>query len=109
MLTVEDDTIFEQFEIAEVESPTPQKLIDNSRTIYRSRRLPKPRHSKYGFPRLCDLGAMWVGTNQQSGPFVQPHQHRAPEIIFEMPWGPPVDIWNLAALVRTPLSFNAPP
>ena len=27
------------------------------------------------------------------------HIYRAPEVIFEMPWGSAIDIWNLACLV----------
>lgn len=49
---------------------------------------------------LCDFGEARIGKIQETGPFVQPHIYRAPEIVFEMPWGPPVDIWNVAALVR---------
>lgn len=32
---------------------------------------------------------------------IQPHIYRAPEATFEMPWGAPADIWNVACLVIT--------
>lgn len=51
---------------------------------------------------MCDLGEARIGTKHKTGPFVQPHIYRAPEVIFEMPWGSAVDIWNLACLVGTP-------
>ncbi|EXJ79988.1 CMGC/SRPK protein kinase [Capronia epimyces CBS 606.96] len=99
MLNAEDPTMLERFEEAEIKEPSPRKLIDSSRTIYKSRCLPTPRDDKYGLPILCDFGEARIGETQESGPFVQPHIYRAPEVIFEMPWGPPIDIWNLAGLV----------
>lgn len=100
ILTVEDPTMLERFEEAEINEPGPRKPVDQSRTIYKSRHLPKPKGDKYGLPILCDFGEARIGQTQGSGPFVQPHIYRAPEVIFEMPWGPPIDIWNLGGLVR---------
>ena len=89
------------FEKAEEKEPSPRKVIDASRTIYTSRLFRRLVSSKtYGLPTLCDFGEARIGKTQRTGPFVQPHLYRAPEIIFEMPWGSPVDIWNLACLVR---------
>lgn len=102
MLTIEDHTMLGRFEKAEIEQPSPQKLIDSSRTTYRSRQFPKPKDDMYGLPVLCDFGEAKIGKSQDSGPFVQPHIYRAPEVIFEMSWGPPVDIWNVACLVGAP-------
>lgn len=101
MLTIEDQTMLDRFERAEIEEPSPRKLVDESRTVYRSRRFPKPKNSKYGLPVLCDFGEARIGKTQKSGPHVQPNIYRAPEVIFEMSWGPAIDIWNLAGLVRT--------
>lgn len=100
MLTVEDLTMLERFERAEIDEPSPRKPVDTSRTVYKSRRFPKPKDDRYGLPILCDFGEARIGETQESGPFVQPHIYRAPEVIFEMPWGPPIDIWNLGGLVR---------
>ncbi|OAP56817.1 hypothetical protein AYL99_08929 [Fonsecaea erecta] len=99
MLTVEDPTMLERFEKAEINEPSPRKLVDKSRTVYKSRHLPNPKDDKYGLPILCDFGEARIGETQERGPFVQPHIYRAPEVIFEMPWGPPIDIWNLGGLV----------
>lgn len=99
MLAVEDESMFEVFEKEEQTHPSPRKVIDEMRSIYKSRRLCKPRNGRWGLPMLCDLGEARIGKIQLSGPFVQPQIYRSPEIVFEMPWGPPVDIWNVAALV----------
>ncbi|KKZ61984.1 non-specific serine/threonine protein kinase [[Emmonsia] crescens] len=100
MLTLEDDTMLADFAKAEAKDPSPRKQIDQSRTIYRSRRFRRPvKGNSYGLPILCDFGEARIGKMQESGPFVQPHIYRAPEIIFEMPWGSAVDIWNVACLI----------
>ena len=103
MLTIEDESMLERFEMAELETPSPRKIVDGSRTIYQSRRFGPPKDSKYGLPLLCDLGEARIHKAQLSRPFVQPHIYRAREVIFEMQWGPPIDIWNVACLVRKPL------
>lgn len=61
----------------------------------------KPRNGEWGEPVLCDFGEARIGkVHEDTGPFVQSHIYRAPEVTFEMPWGPPIDVWNLAALVN---------
>ena len=108
MLSLEDDTMLADFAKAEQEEPSPRKKIDESRSIYKSRRLRRPKDGKgYGLPVLCDFGEAKMGMIQESGPFVQPHIYRAPEVIFEMPWGSAVDIWNLACLVRSTVDRRA--
>jgi serine/threonine-protein kinase SRPK3 len=47
---------------------------------------------------LGDWGAAnW--THQHLAPLIQPVLLRAPEVVIFAPWGPPVDIWNLGAVV----------
>lgn len=101
MLSLEDETMLADFTKAEAAEPRPRKIISGSRSIYKSRRFRPPTAQNYGLPVLCDLGNAKIGRIHESGPFVQPHIYRAPEINFEMPWGPPIDIWNLGCLVRT--------
>lgn len=107
MLTIEDQSMLEQFEMAELETPSPRKIVDASRVIYQSRRFSQPNNSEYGLPILCDLGEERLGQVQSSMPFIQTHVYRAPEVIFGMPWGPPIDVWNVACLVRIPLPQTA--
>lgn len=103
MLSLEDTSVMEDFANAEVKHPTPRKVVDESRTVFLSKTSRRPAKDKgYGLPILCDFGEARIGICQNSGSFVQPHLYRAPEVIFEMPWGPPIDIWNLACVVRRP-------
>ncbi|KAE8321284.1 hypothetical protein RU639_013166 [Aspergillus parasiticus] len=99
MLTIADPSMLKNFERAELEYPSPRKIIDGSRTIYTSRNFDKPKDGQYGYPVLCDFGEARLGDTHNTGPFIQPHIYRAPEVTFEMPWGPPVDIWNVGALI----------
>lgn len=100
MLSLEDKTMLADFADKEAIQPSPRKKIDESRTIYQSRQFRRPSRGKsFGLPILCDFGEAKIGKTHESSPFVQPNIYRAPEIIFEMAWGSPVDIWNLGALV----------
>ena len=107
MLSLEDITMLADFAKAEEENPSARKKINDSRTIYKSRRFRPPVGGKgFGLPVLCDFGEARIGMAQQTGPFVQPHIYRAPEVIFEMSWGSAVDIWNLAGLVSASSSAH---
>ena len=76
------------FEQSEIQQPSSRKVIDESRTIYESRKFRSPiKGESYSLPILCDFGEARVGKVHESGPFVQPSIYRASEIIFEMPWG----------------------
>lgn len=100
MLTLEDPTMMSDFAEAEKEAPSLCRIVDESRTVYKSRRFRPPVGNKgFGLPILCDFGEARIGLVQETGPFIQPHIYRAPEVIFEMPWGSAIDIWNLAGLV----------
>ncbi|KAJ6014554.1 hypothetical protein N7540_009145 [Penicillium herquei] len=85
MLSIEDSTILTDFENEEIRHPSLRKNVKGSYTIYQSRRFRRPL--RHGLPILCDFGEARVGRVHESGPFIQPHIYRAPEVIFEMPWG----------------------
>lgn len=109
MLSLEDKSMLADFVDAEVEAPSPRKQIDERRTIYQSRQFRRPSGGKgFGLPILCDFGEARIGKKHDTSPFVQPNIYRAPEIIFEMPWGSSVDIWNLGALVSVIQSHFQP-
>jgi serine/threonine protein kinase len=99
MLTIEDTSLLEDFEKAEIENPSARKIINETRSIYRSRSFGKPKGDRWGYPVLCDFGEARIGKDHQTGPMIQPHIYRAPEVTFDMIWGSPIDIWNLGALV----------
>ncbi|KAL3491730.1 kinase-like domain-containing protein [Aspergillus germanicus] len=69
MLSIEDPSMLTDFAIAELQSPSPGK-------------------QGYGPLILCGFGQARIGRSHESGPGD-----------IEMPWGCPVDIWNLAGLI----------
>jgi hypothetical protein len=99
MLSIDDETLLTGFEKTEQEHPSPQKTVDGSRTIHTSRGFPLPRNGRWGQPLLCDLGQAthcWDGKSQGN---IQPNIYKAPEVLFDMPWGFSADIWNVGAMV----------
>lgn len=92
---IEDESILVDFEKAEIESPSPQKVYDD-RIIYASRKLGLPK--SYGHPVLCDFGEARRGDIENQDD-IQPEVYRAPEVILEMKWSYSVDIWNVGVMV----------
>ncbi|KAG4436290.1 hypothetical protein IFR05_008230 [Cadophora sp. M221] len=97
MLTVDDESVLDDFERAEMEEPSPTKVINNVRIIYGSRKLGLPKDSLWGQPVLCGFGEARIG-GSHSG-LIQPELYCAPEVLFDMEWNSSVDIWNVAALI----------
>lgn len=57
--------------------------------------------------KIADLGnACWVHHHFTND--IQTRQYRCPEIIIGTPWGPTVDNWSAAALVRCPFILAVP-
>lgn len=100
MLTIDDKSLLSDFEKAEHEDPSPRKVIDNTRTIYGSRKLGLPKGIEWGQPILCDFGEARIGDVHKG--LVQPELYRAPEVLFGMQWGPSIDIWSVAVMVSGP-------
>lgn len=100
MLGVQDDSIFTDFEQAELTAPSPRKEEDaDGRTIYASRELGQPK--RVGAPVLCDFGSAVLGTERHVED-VQPDVYRAPEVILQKPWSYSIDIWNVGCMVSLP-------
>jgi hypothetical protein len=104
MLTIDDETLLTDFEQAETEQPPVRKVIDNSRTIYGSRKLGLPKNLLWGRPVLCDFGEARIGPSHRG--LIQPELYRAPEVLFNKGWSHSVDICNVAVLVRTLFSIG---
>lgn len=100
MLTIDDESLLLEYEQTEIEDPSPAKVIDETRTIYGSRKLGLPKNALWGQPVLCDFGEARIG-NFHKG-LIQPELYRAPEVLFDMGWNCSVDIWNVAVLVGIP-------
>lgn len=97
-----DDTVFREFEMRELENPSPRKVIDEKRLIYTSRELNIPKD--YDPPVLCDFGSVVCREKTDTQSVVQPALYRAPEVILGVPWNYKIDIWNVGCMVRmTPL------
>lgn len=90
MLSIDDESLLPEFEQAEVEEPSPTKVIGETRTIYGSRKLGLPRNSLWGQPVLCDFGEARIGQTHKG--LIQPELYRAPEVLFNMEWSYSVDI-----------------
>ncbi|KAJ4219087.1 hypothetical protein NW759_008242 [Fusarium solani] len=95
MFSVEDDSIFSDFEEQELVDPSPRKLVDG-RIIYLSRKLRMPK--TWGAPVLCDFGSAVTGDIEHTED-VQPDIYRAPEVILEAPRSYEVDIWNTGCMI----------
>lgn len=95
MFSIEDDSVFEQFEEEEIHKPCPRKEVDG-RIIYTSRRLAFTH--KLGQPVLCDLGSAVSGDEEHSE-YVQPDIYRSPESILNVPWSYKIDIWNVGCMI----------
>jgi serine/threonine protein kinase len=97
MFGVDDATLFEKFEQAEIDHPAPRKEVDR-RIIYLSRGLGRPAVTSLGLPVLCDFGSAAWGeeTNEED---VQPDIYRSPEVMLNIPWSYEIDIWNVGCMV----------
>lgn len=103
MFSVENHSVFNDFEEQELVDPSPRKLVDE-RAIHLSRKLRMPK--TWGAPVLCDFGSAVTGDIEHTED-IQPDIYRAPEVILEAPWSYQVDIWNTGCLVSTRDSYVA--
>ncbi|KAJ6103114.1 hypothetical protein N7486_005541 [Penicillium sp. IBT 16267x] len=95
MFGIADDSVFRDFEEAELQDPCPRKELDG-RTIYTSCELRMPK--QLGAPILCDFGSAVLGDEKHLED-IQPDIYRAPEVILEVPWTYSVDIWNVGCVI----------
>ncbi|KAJ6017279.1 hypothetical protein N7451_000658 [Penicillium sp. IBT 35674x] len=98
MFGIADDSVFRDFEEAELQDPCPRKELDG-RTIYTSCALRMPK--ELGAPILCDFGSA-VLSDEKHLEDIQPDIYRAPEVILEVPWTYSVDIWNVGCVTWNP-------
>lgn len=96
MFGIADDSVFSDFEEAELRNPCPRKEV-GGRTIYVSRELRMPK--AWGAPVLCDFGSAVIGDIEHTED-IQPNIYRAPEVILEVPWTYSVDVWNAGCMVK---------
>ncbi|TFK24551.1 kinase domain protein [Coprinopsis marcescibilis] len=95
MFGIDDPSVFEKFEQAEIETPTARKELED-RIIYSSRSLETPH--RLGLPVLSDFGAYMSGKELHTSD-VQPDIYRSPEVILQVPWSYEIDIWNVGCMI----------
>ncbi|QKX64031.1 uncharacterized protein TRUGW13939_11204 [Talaromyces rugulosus] len=93
LLPAGDAKTFSDLEEAEIEDPSPRKILDNGREIYLSQ-LPIPGN---GLPLLSDFGEARFG-NEVHNEDIMPNAYRAPEVVLKMNWDYKVDVWNVAIM-----------
>ncbi|KAI7193574.1 hypothetical protein KC363_g2701 [Hortaea werneckii] len=108
MLTIDDESLLPAFEQEEASNPSPRKVIDDTRTVYGSRKLGLPKDALWGQPVLCDFGEARTGPGPHKG-LIQPELYRAPEVLFEMGWDSSADIWNVAVMWKSAGGVRVPP
>ncbi|KAK6428896.1 hypothetical protein LTR95_014957 [Oleoguttula sp. CCFEE 5521] len=89
LMNVVDNTPFTRYEEVHGKRPWPRKELDD-RTIYAS----QPMMLTAGLPKLCDLGEARKLEDCRKEDLLMPIMYRAPEVILEMPWSYPVDVWS---------------
>ncbi|KAJ6143824.1 hypothetical protein N7471_003277, partial [Penicillium samsonianum] len=92
---------FKRIEESEMASPSARKQVSHDRTIYLSRAMLPTE----GPLRLCDFGEARIGPGPYDYP-AMPMPYRAPEIVLEVPWSYPVDIWCVGLTACDLLGLN---
>ncbi|KAJ5773661.1 hypothetical protein N7457_008557 [Penicillium paradoxum] len=92
---IEDISILDSFIDAEMKRPSARKFV-NDRPVYASRRFEFP--NKFGRTALSDFGAAVCGEEKRNKD-AQPNVYRSPEVMLEVEWSYPIDIWNVGAMI----------
>ncbi|EFR01118.1 CMGC/DYRK protein kinase [Nannizzia gypsea CBS 118893] len=90
-----DDGIFESFVKEEMETPSPRKYVDGA-PVYMSIRFGLP--NDWGVIVLSDFGEVVDGDVKRNH-YAQPSMYRSPEVILQVAWSYPADIWNVGAMI----------
>lgn len=92
---LEDKSVLESFAQAELQSPSPRKIV-NGLPIYASRRFDLPK--LFGRAVLSDFGSAVRGDERRNHD-AQPKIYRSPEVMLKTDWSYPIDIWNVGVMV----------
>ncbi|KEQ90374.1 hypothetical protein AUEXF2481DRAFT_48747 [Aureobasidium subglaciale EXF-2481] len=88
LIGIEDSSVFDKFAEMAITNPAPRKELSD-RIVYVSQPMPLTK----GLPSLTDLSEARFGNSLHTG-LIMPNVYRAPEVILEMEWSYPVDIWS---------------
>ncbi|KAK2743771.1 hypothetical protein FQN57_004708 [Myotisia sp. PD_48] len=91
----EEFGIYQQDTTAELNQPSPRKLVNNV-PVYASRRFEQPK--LFGGVVLSDFSSAVRGDVKRDDD-VQPNVYRSPEVMLKMEWSYPIDIWNVGVMI----------
>ncbi|KAI0115653.1 kinase-like protein [Nemania sp. FL0031] len=91
LISLTDNAVMAEMEEEELYRPSPRKQADD-RTIHTSRMMMGGR----GPLTICDFGHARIGEKHRG--FAMPTQYRAPEVILDMEWGNPIDLWSVGLI-----------
>ncbi|KAL1892359.1 hypothetical protein Sste5346_007097 [Sporothrix stenoceras] len=94
LIALTDESILSTIEESETTKPSPRKQAGDT-TIHVSQYV----LGGAGALTISDLGQARIGRVHTGN--AMPIQYRAPEVILDMPWGAPVDMWSAGMLVWT--------
>ncbi|RMD41280.1 hypothetical protein DV735_g3853, partial [Chaetothyriales sp. CBS 134920] len=94
--TDDDPTAVTKVELAELQNPSPRKILPDGRVVHRSYTMP----ITYGAPVISDFGAARLGEpGQKHTGDVMPGPYRAPEVVLGMQWDSKIDIWAVGVMI----------
>ncbi|OAX83200.1 CMGC protein kinase [Emergomyces africanus] len=94
LLPVSNLFYYKEFEDGEFNDPSYRKIYKD-RTIYGSRSMSQ---SLEGLALICDFGDARFG-DQEHDDLIMPEPYRSPEVLMQMKWSYPVDIWSFGMVV----------
>ncbi|CAH0040708.1 unnamed protein product, partial [Clonostachys rhizophaga] len=92
---IADKSIIDAFVEEEMSAPSARKTV-NGVTIYKPRQFHLPKH--LGIVIMSDFGAAVRGDWKRNHD-AQPNVYRSPEVMLEVPWSYPIDIWNVGVMI----------
>ncbi|KAB8210114.1 kinase-like domain-containing protein [Aspergillus parasiticus] len=98
LMDIEDNTILKDVEQRETENPSTPITTGTeaaATTVYRTR---PTMLELSGYPWLTDFGQMRVVEGRINQDWWMSDLHRAPEVLLQLPWGYPVDIWSIGVM-----------
>ncbi|OJZ91062.1 hypothetical protein ASPFODRAFT_78101 [Aspergillus luchuensis CBS 106.47] len=88
-----DPKILSGLEDAEIEAPSPRKILGPERTIYTSQ-IVVPGN---GLPLLSDFGEARF-SDEEHDEDIMPNIYRSPEVVLKMNWDSKVDVWSITLM-----------
>ncbi|RAL10301.1 kinase-like protein [Aspergillus homomorphus CBS 101889] len=98
LMDIEDDTVLKHVEQQETENPSTPITTGTgaaATTVYKTR---PTMLELSGYPCLTDFGQMRVIEGRINQDWWMTDLYRAPEVLLQLPWGYPVDIWAIGVM-----------